>query len=106
MPDATRTKNLKVFSTWYPTNYMLPWLMTDHVYEMSALNQNVGYNMPTQVGYYIGSDMETDHQTGIQEHRAISSSDKWFTLQGISVRVPQKGIYIKNGRKVIVGNKK
>lgn len=106
MPDTTRTKNLKVFSTWYPTNYMLPWLMTDHVYEMSALNQNVGYNMPTQVGYYIGSDMETDHQTGIQEHRAISSSDKWFTLQGISVRVPQKGIYIKNGRKVIVGNKK
>ena len=58
MPDATRTKNLKVFSTWYPTDYQLPWLMTDHVYHMSALNQNVGYNMPTQAGYYIGSDME------------------------------------------------
>ncbi|MBR1548026.1 MAG: hypothetical protein IJ637_04810 [Prevotella sp.] len=58
MPDSTRTKNLKVFATWYPTNYQLPWLMTDHVYQMSALNQNVGYNMPTQVGYYIGSDMQ------------------------------------------------
>ena len=59
MPDETRTKNLKVFTTWYPTDYQLPWLMTDHVYEMSALNQNVGYNMPTQAGYYIGSDMQT-----------------------------------------------
>lgn len=60
MPDATRRNNLKVFSTWYPTDYEFPWLMTDHVYEMSALNQNVGYNMPTQLGYYLGSDMQTD----------------------------------------------
>ena len=59
-PDATRTKNLKVFSTWYPTQYQFPWLMTDHVYEMSALNQNVGYNMPTQLGYYLGSDLESE----------------------------------------------
>ena len=56
-PDSTRTKNLKIFSTWYPTEYGFPWLMTDHIYEMSALNQNVGYNMPTQLGYYLGSDL-------------------------------------------------
>jgi rhamnogalacturonan endolyase len=31
--------------------------MSDHVYEMSALNQNIGYNQPTQLGYYLGSDL-------------------------------------------------
>ena len=58
-PDETRTKNIKIFSTWYPTEHQFQWLMTDHVYEMSALNQNVGYNMPTQTGFYLGSDMDT-----------------------------------------------
>lgn len=62
-PDSTRTKNLKIFSTWYPTEYQFPWLMTDHVYEMSALNQNVGYNMPTQLSYYLGSDLESEKVT-------------------------------------------
>lgn len=60
MPDATRTKHLKVFTTWYPTDHEFPWLMTDHVYQMSALNQNVGYNMPTQTGFYLGSDLNGD----------------------------------------------
>jgi len=48
---------LYIFSTWYPTNYKFPYLMSDHVYEMSAINQNIGYNMPTQLGYYLGSDL-------------------------------------------------
>ena len=31
--------------------------MSDHIYEMSALNQNIGYNQPTHTSYYIGSDL-------------------------------------------------
>ncbi len=46
-------KELRIFTTWYPTEYKLPYLMSDHLYEMSALNQNIGYNMPTQLGYYL-----------------------------------------------------
>lgn len=48
---------LRLFTTWYPTDYKFPYLMSDHVYEMSALNQNIGYNQPTQLGYYLGSDL-------------------------------------------------
>ena len=48
---------LRIFSTWYPTEYKFPYLMSDHVYEMSAVNQNIGYNQPTQLGYYLGSDL-------------------------------------------------
>lgn len=49
---------LRIFSTWFPTNFKFPYLMSDHVYEMSAVNQNIGYNQPTQLGYYLGSDLE------------------------------------------------
>ena len=60
VPDATRLIDLKIFSTWYPTTHKFPWLMTDHCYWMSALNQNIGYNQPTNLGYYLGSDVKRD----------------------------------------------
>lgn len=60
LADPTMLQEMRIFSTWYPTEYKFPWLMTDHTYQMSALNENVGYNQPTHTGYYIGSDlMET-----------------------------------------------
>jgi len=54
---TTDNTELRIFSTWYPTEYKFPYLMSDHVYEMSAVNQNIGYNQPTQLGYYLGSDL-------------------------------------------------
>lgn len=56
MPTEDNTE-LRVFSTWYPTEYRFPYLMSDHIYEMSALNQNIGYNQPTHTGYYLGADL-------------------------------------------------
>lgn len=50
---------LKIFSTWYPTDYRFPCLLQDHHYEMSALNQQIGYNQPTETGFYLGSDLLT-----------------------------------------------
>ena len=32
---------LRIFSTWYPTEYKFPYLMSDHVYEMSASQSKV-----------------------------------------------------------------
>ena len=60
LPDATRLADIKIFSTWYPTTHKFPWLMTDHCYWMSCLNQNIGYNQPTNTGYYLGSDLKKD----------------------------------------------
>lgn len=47
---------MRVFSTWYPTEYGIPYLMSDPTYRMSAINQNIGYNQPNHLGYYLGSD--------------------------------------------------
>lgn len=118
VPDATKVKDLKVFSTWIPTDHRFPWLMTDHVYEMSALNQNIGYNQPTQTGYYLGSDLKSDEEAwisgGYMEDSGVDSivsEDNYgaghndgvlYNLSGQKVRNPVSGIYILNGKKIII----
>ena len=58
VPDNTKLEDIKIFSTWYPTDYKFPYLMSDHTYLMSALNENIGYNQPTNLGYFLGSGMD------------------------------------------------
>lgn len=110
-PDATKTKDLKVFSTWIPTSHRVPWLMTDHVYAMSALNQNIGYNQPTHTGYYLGSDLKDDAQiwanAGVASVTAptadpVTGDDNWYDLLGRRVENPAPGVYIHCGRKVVI----
>lgn len=98
---------LRIFSTWYPCDYAYPWLMTDHVYEMSAINQNIGYNQPNHLGYYLGSDAPGEYPvvTGIREIKGDATSklndDKWYNLMGVEVTSPSKGIFIHKGKKVV-----
>lgn len=57
---AQDNSELRIFTTWYPTGHRFTYLMNDHTYHMSVLNQNIGYNMPTQLGWYLGSDLEVN----------------------------------------------
>lgn len=104
LPVRGYTTELRIFSTWFPTDYAFPWLMTDHIYEMSALNQNVGYNQPNQLSYYLGSDM--DISSGIEdietEPTKKINDGKYYSLTGMEVKHPSKGIYIHNGKKIII----
>ncbi len=116
MPDATKLKDIKIFSTWYPTQHKFPWLMTDHTYYMSSVNENVGYNQPTNLGYYLGSDLVSDEEawreagasTAIRELSADGSSSTrgtgshYYDLQGRRVSAEAKGIYIHQGKKVVI----
>lgn len=45
-----------LFSSNHPTEHRFVHLMNDHTYNMSQAMQNVGYNQPTHMGYYIGAD--------------------------------------------------
>lgn len=104
-PDTTFTKELRIFSTWYPTEHSFPWLMTDHVYHMSAINQNIGYNMPTQLGYYLGSDLTSDDDiaSGIEPAAvaAPAADGPCHDLGGRIVDRPGRGIYIRGGKKYV-----
>ena len=65
----------------------------DRTIAFTALNRNG----VTVWGY------QTSGTTGIHEVKSwVDNSDKWYNLSGQRVDHPTKGIYIRNGRKVIV----
>ena len=45
---------------------------------------------------------EDDETTGITSTKVEKGDDSWYTLQGVKVAQPTKGIYVKNGKKVVV----
>ena len=44
---------LNVFATSSTSNYRVPTLMHDHTYRMGVAWQNVAYNQPPHIGYYL-----------------------------------------------------
>ena len=51
--NAENPAQINIFSTTIPTPYRVNCLMTDHVYRMSIVWQNVGYNQPPHLGRYL-----------------------------------------------------
>ena len=126
VPDNTKIDHINIFSTWYPTEHRIPWLMTDHTYYMQAIHENVGYNQPTNVGYYLTSDYASDTEIWAAAAKAeadrlaaleqtltdISATlndkgktlnDKvFYDLQGRKIDTPRRDIYIRNGLKVVI----
>ena len=57
----TRTKDnrhLRLYITPIPTKYRFHTFLSDPVYRHSLVMQNVGYNQPTNVGFFFGADLE------------------------------------------------
>ena len=91
---------------------------------MQAMHENVGYNQPTNVGYYIGSDQKEEEiwaaAKKAEEDRLAAreitlnisdlpsannrqASYAWYNMMGQKVQTPVKGqIYIHNGKKVVI----
>ena len=51
--DSSDCAHLNIFSTNIPTPHRVPTLMHDHVYRMGVAWQNVSYNQPPHLGYYL-----------------------------------------------------
>ena len=47
-------KSLRIYTTTIPTGHRLTTLLHDPQYRLSVAWQNVGYNQPTQPGFYLG----------------------------------------------------
>ena len=52
-PDSSE---LRIFVSTIPTDYRINCLMEDIPYRLSTAAQNVGYNQPSEPGFYIGPD--------------------------------------------------
>jgi rhamnogalacturonan endolyase len=97
---------LNIFSTIAPTDYRVPTLMHDHTYRMAIAWQNVAYNQPPHLGYYLPDFIDSfqgNDPTGIHElEQQEEQNGKYYNLMGIPVEKPTKGIYIRNGKKVYI----
>jgi rhamnogalacturonan endolyase len=51
-------KELRIFSSTVPTNHRLYTLMHDPQYRVSIAWQNVGYNQPPHLSFYLGEDVK------------------------------------------------
>lgn len=47
---------LRIYLTPFATSHRVPCLMTDVPYRESVAAENVGYNQPPELGYYLGPD--------------------------------------------------
>ena len=81
--------------------------MHDHMYRMGVAWQNVAYNQPPHLGYYLPDYIDSFQgisTTGI--HHATTNEndcdDAWYTLQGVKLqeKPTQPGIYINHSRKI------
>jgi rhamnogalacturonan endolyase len=54
---TTDNKELRIYTTTITTTHRLYTLMHDPIYRLSVAYQNVGYNQPTQTGFYLGDGM-------------------------------------------------
>ena len=53
-------------------------------------------------GWTWFAGIEEQNEAGIATIRHKSDSNTWYNLQGVKVENPQKGVYIYNGRKIIL----
>ncbi|MBQ8127279.1 MAG: rhamnogalacturonan lyase [Prevotella sp.] len=68
---------LAIYSTNTPTTYRVPTLMHDHTYRMGVCWQNVAYNQPPHLGYYLpDQNMPTMSDAG---RRFVVSIDEPFS---------------------------
>lgn len=50
---------LRIYTTTIPTSYRIPCLMSDAQYRDAVAVQNVGYNQPTHLDYYLGYETKS-----------------------------------------------
>jgi len=100
---------LNIYSTVTATDYRVPTLMHDHTYRMGIAWQNVGYNQPPHLGYYLPDYIESfqgKDPTGIHEVEAVEEKgdDRYYNLTGQPVEKPSRGVYIRHGKKVLLSD--
>jgi rhamnogalacturonan endolyase len=98
---------LNIYTTLTTTNYRVPTLMHDHTYRMGICWQNVAYNQPPHLGYYLPDYIESfqgTDPTGIVEVRGHKEEGRGalYNLTGQRVNKNAKGILIQNGKKVSI----
>lgn len=94
-------KSLRIYTTDIPTDYRFHTLMSDIVYRMSVLAENICYNQPPEMGYALGSDLGkiwptklvADQSAGLHSKGAAGMNDR---MQGVSEKKVEEIVIYKN----------
>ncbi len=83
MWNKNDSSEVMIFSTWTPTDYVVPTLMHDHVYRMGICWQNTAYNQPPHLGYYLPDYIEGKLPEAIMSTTTTTTNEKQvFDIQG------------------------
>ena len=96
---------MNIITTNIPSDYRLPTLMHDRLYRLGVAWQNVAYNQPPHLGYYLpDADFSTTGIESIKVEDTKFKTGKYYTPAGVQIfGTPfSKGLYIKDGKKVMV----
>ncbi len=61
---AADSKSIRIYCTSYDTDYRINTLMEDKQYRTQVAGQNIAYNQPPHLSYYLGSDAEIPSGSG------------------------------------------
>ncbi|WP_321423883.1 rhamnogalacturonan lyase [uncultured Bacteroides sp.] len=67
---------LRIYLTPYETSYRFPSFLEDIIYRLSVVTQNVGYNQPTQPGFYFGTDNDQTMKKAFDKLDNVSWKEK------------------------------
>ena len=96
--DAETGSDLLLFSTVIPSDYKVPTLMHDHIYRMAVACQNVAYNQPPHLGYYLG-----DYSTAPSFKRLSDSGNLTQTIEVGESILPIKYQWVNSDNVAIEG---
>ena len=67
---STDNRELRIYTSTIPTQYRFPTLMQDPVYRLGVAWQNVAYNQPPHVSFYLGEGMKMPKRVVIRPVKA------------------------------------
>ena len=103
--SKTDSASINIYSSGYPTEYRVPTLMHDHMYRLGVAWENVAYNQPPHLGYYLPDFIESFRGVSVDAVRGIASDNQeasqpigvsYYSLDGVRHDGSlAKGIYIE-----------
>lgn len=92
-------KHIRIYTTDIPTEYRFHTLMSDVIYRMSVLCENICYNQPPEPGHYLSSDLGKFWPVKYERDGAArnfkTSGDGLNTRVEGTREVPQNNVIIK-----------
>ncbi len=70
--------------------------------KLHGVMANEGFPLFTGADAFVTTEFTVDLTQGIKDINAVGTAGKVYNLQGVEVAQPLKGLYIQNGKKVIV----